>query len=503
MSIPEMVCRRAEITSLRFDRAVCAITVCVLALMHIPQIALAHKEPTHQYILFEAKKLLELQLNRTFPDLDNWMGSFGDPDVGKWTEVTSIAGGIYNEDQIDAIYPVYNSSIVVPRGLDPANWMFASITHFWAPDRPSEPTMLTLIAPSENIPITGELGPYPTAMMKALHYVRGQWEVRWPYSSQYWLYGYYQELPLLYKTGAFWVDKQYNYLGQQVGGNYVEQLSVADKKRLSYNILGRIAHLLGDMGVPAHVHEDEHGLYSDFYEDRMRLHLSGTLEQMEANEFITTWTGERVFREKGGFINPYCSGSLEPIQYLMYVTAQLSDHYASRRRDGNDNFEDLGGLGAIVPTVAGPTTRSAYNATDGHDEESLGEIRDALLPYVIRATAGLLFWFLVETNQLTGGSYGNWYCSQVNYLNVTNVTLEGRDYLFQAGSDVLFVPSGIVRVGYLDDDDDPGEVIVNPSADEVIFRGSGEVQLLPGFHALAGSNVHIYNDCKECDQYGQ
>ena len=44
----------------------------------------AHLQETHQYIVIEALKLLELQLNKNFPELDLYIGQLGYSEYCYW-----------------------------------------------------------------------------------------------------------------------------------------------------------------------------------------------------------------------------------------------------------------------------------------------------------------------------------------------------------------------------------------------------------------------------------
>jgi hypothetical protein len=145
-----------------------------------------------------------------------------------------------------------------------------------------------------------------------------------------------------------------------------------------------MCHLLQDQAVPAHVHSNSHackfGMYCDFYEENApSWHL---------------WTADEIYAVGGRFINPYTSWG-DPLYYLMYLMNQATDHYASGRSDGDDNFDTTcPGLSQIVSTLGLPTLQSQVN------EENCRAMHDKLFPLVIRATAGLLYWFAVETGQL-------------------------------------------------------------------------------------------------------
>ena len=145
------------------------------------------------------------------------------------------------------------------------------------------------------------------------------------------------------------------------------------QKKWIYEILGRMCHLLGDMSVPAHVHSNSHacssGMYCDLYENNeLNLHL---------------WTADEIFAQNQTYINSFSQIWSDPIYYLMYYMNQITDHFASGKTDGNDNYDtNCPGLSSIIPTLGMPKTISQVNMTN------ITSMHDVLLPTVIRATAG-------------------------------------------------------------------------------------------------------------------
>lgn len=97
----------------------------------------------------------------------------------------------------------------------------------------------------------------------------------------------------------------------------------------AYEILGRMCHLLQDQSVPAHVHNDSHACQNDM-----------NCEYYENNvENYHLWTAEEIFTSGQTFINPYNSWG-DPLYYLMYLLNQVTDHYASSRVNGDDNYDN-------------------------------------------------------------------------------------------------------------------------------------------------------------------
>jgi hypothetical protein len=254
------------------------------------------------------------------------------------------------------------------------------------------------------------------------------------------------------------------------------------------------------MSVPAHVHQDEHNKITslDPYEANM--------EDGNENELVTYWTAKRVFEEKGSFINPYCAPSgMTPVEYLMTIVAQVTDHFASRTTDGDDEMvqggiankriqqyviaDDINGNNTV--NTPGPTTVDEYLYFDILDPlqyvKKIKAIRDATFPLAIRATAGLLYWFLMETHQLDP----NTRCRNYGYL--IGHTLRGRDYMFRAGGNEAGVVTAEGHSFW-------GPTIIESTAKNVVFKASQEVRFGPGFEAKSGCEVSAFiGSCDDCD----
>jgi hypothetical protein len=175
---------------------------------------------------------------------------------------------------------------------------------------------------------------------------------------------------------------------KQIDPKSVSSIRVLDEVRdhVVWETLGRMCHLLGDMSVPAHAHGDEHGLNPDSYED----YMGG-----ETAPF-TAWDHSNI----GSIIDPY-SGH-DPLHYLMYITQEQSDHFGSNGPYAGAGNDIIGGdfqsderayLESKQLFSLGQPTSDAGPWT----VENLNTIRDATFPAVIKATAGLLYWFCVET----------------------------------------------------------------------------------------------------------
>lgn len=117
-----------------------------------------------------------------------------------------------------------------------------------------------------------------------------------------------------------------------------------------WEILGRTAHLLGDMSVPSHVHNDVHPCWVNYYVgnfaegDILELWIAGVPESGLLCNVPTAPTIPGMTKtwqdasNQGGFINVY--NKENPIRYLFYTTNQLSDHFGSLTDALSPSFDD-------------------------------------------------------------------------------------------------------------------------------------------------------------------
>jgi len=189
-------------------------------------------------------------------------------------------------------------------------------------------------------------------------------------------------------------------------------LSSPYRQHLSLNILGRILHLLADMSVPAHAHNDEHAPrklwlldswhteYCDEYEgwhaDSDKDISAGGFMVFEDNWY---WNYLNILAQKGGYID--ISMEDDPLYFAMYTVNQIADFFASDDVDGDSDLPQ--GSNQIIDAIYAeleaqyPPDHPVRNAHEMNDDEC-ALIRDTVFPFVIRATAGLLEWFAQENN---------------------------------------------------------------------------------------------------------
>lgn len=161
------------------------------------------------------------------------------------------------------------------------------------------------------------------------------------------------------------------------------QYARGDKPK-AYEALGHVSHLLGDMGVPAHIHEDSHA--TDVYEDWMEYPTS----QLSAAELASVVSQGRI---------QIPEGVSNPLFYLFYTTNQVTDWFPSDDDDGNGTatWEENGvnWMAEIYASNKGfdfqtPQNQVGYPHT-AHvmDFEDCMTIRNYCYSYAIRAIASL------------------------------------------------------------------------------------------------------------------
>ncbi len=205
----------------------------------------------------------------------------------------------------------------------------------------------------------------------------------------------YNSLKELYLTGRAWIVGYYNLQGQWVNCNYEIVLSQGGRDAFTWEILGRMCHLLQDMSVPAHANIDPHDNSND--------PNSGLREDSYERYFGYDyyWNANNVYSQVGSIINPYLG--TDPLHFLMYTTNQIANHFGSNGPHmnqpndfflGNPQPEELSYLNSLNLSQFGSPTSMTHPLTT----EQILNVRDKMFPQAIRATAGLLYWFAIEAN---------------------------------------------------------------------------------------------------------
>lgn len=372
--------------------------ICFLMMISFFQNVSAHKQHTHQYLTIQAYKLLQRSLVFQYPAMSSHLGAFeGDIGAKPW-QIGMITTGAWREDEEDVIYGY----------KDVVNWDKGaiSITHFWDVDNGNftkNNFELTLVG------IYAKIGPYENAYEKMTKYAYPYKSWVLYYDMQYGAHTFtkasggsitlttnriglkYNTLAELYTTGKATIIGWFRINGEWINCNYEVLLGPGYRDIFVWEILGRMCHLLQDMSVPAHIHRDAHGKT----DDGIRI---DTYENYFGYNF--GWDYYNVYSTVGLFINPYVSSN--PLHYLMFITAQMADHFGSNgpyEGDGNDIIggdyfpEEVTFLNTINIGSLGTPTALTNPLTD----QQIYTIRDKMIPQALRATAGLLYWFAVET----------------------------------------------------------------------------------------------------------
>ncbi len=407
------------------------IIIITLTLTLINVSVFAHEKEMHQYITREAFDLLKMSFPWGFTGLDEMEAFVGydqtynpdNPNVSIGYEY--LVSGAWMEDRYDIVYhygcfdsPNYNN---LPPWVEDFflgtheknRKAHTTISHFWDADNGEETS--TYLTDT----VSGDLGQYTweftiseNSIKKIRKYFNGSYDQRHMYPDGAYLSGTYPPiLATVYDWDIPGIVDTYNGNGELVLVRYLDLIEgwINDPiyytvslqnsgKQYAYNRLGRMCHLLQDMSVPAHVHCTAHAgniettifgipIVIAQHEDYFEEHELDYLENYHA------WTASEVYNEFGGFIDPYVHD--DPLYFLMYFLNQMTDHYADGKVNGDDNYDSsFPGLSSVISTLGVPILTSEINETN------CKLMYDVLIPYAIRVTAGLMYWFAVETNQI-------------------------------------------------------------------------------------------------------
>ncbi|MFZ1320797.1 MAG: T9SS type A sorting domain-containing protein [Ignavibacteria bacterium] len=339
-----------------------------------------YAENVHMYICMQALHLLKDKYpNFDYTKFDQHIGDMTDEGTRAW-QTTKITTGAFREDKEDVVFDV--------RGL--FNW-YVSNSHFWnADDRTNGDNTLTYL---------NSIGHYPNAFTKINRFRDGQWfgwdddygpreYINYLHQSGYtFRYSYHTRgLINFFRTRKIWLEDFYDLAGRQ---NLVRQEVTASDNVFNavvWEVLGRMSHLLQDLSVPAHTHNDVHvrGLdggdcYHNFIDDGAYLNYN--------------W---QTAKNAGGLINPYADHS-DPLRYLAYTTSQLADHFPSGPSCSEIPQQHLGNN--FLPGGTNPMIENYYQLL-GSPPPNIPDLTmeaNYCFNHSIRSVAGLFYWFGVET----------------------------------------------------------------------------------------------------------
>ena len=305
-----------------------------------------------------------------------------------------IVGGSYQEDKTDPIYNYFD-------------YINVTSTHFWDSDDGE-------IAISD----LGIFGSHNNAYMKARNYLFSYnknytWNVQIFWELKKYLYFLDSNLIDFYNTG--------NCLRKEIlFGVPLETKSAVypeeNRKRISYEILGRVAHLLSDMSVPAHAHVDEHATSKDFYET-----------DYIGKEGKKLFTSDSCLVNDDGFmpflVNNYNDATV--LKNLFCIMNQITQHFPSRDFDGNNDI-DYGETYIINQKL------NAWGnpLTHPDDPELDKAIAKKTFNFCVGAVATLFYWFGIRTGMFK---------TEINNLYF-NVTIPNPTLMIHADNSITLSP---------------------------------------------------------------
>ncbi|OGJ20889.1 hypothetical protein A3K73_09305 [Candidatus Pacearchaeota archaeon RBG_13_36_9] len=342
--------------------------------------------PVHQWVSLQAEKIwstLELQNNIN----KNSYNDFLDSDGYSLNEGILIGAG--EEDKEDCECLGY--------------YKCSYHEHFWDPDISQDGDYnLGVYSPSYSSCISGAPNPLTES-----------WEIR----------------------GSAYNRAQYLW------DNYVIPNYPSNKDK-SYYYLGRVSHLLVDMTVPAHVHNDLHALVyggDESFEDTMANLNNNKNYWGESESNYEHFVGGNYENEFYQYENlPYWNSEVKSnpsnLFKLFWFTAQKTQHYASDDENGNNILSSQSGtLYCFGPSCSNYDylweSDSEYSSSlminsqnDLKDDDNgdwgndLKKISEANIPHSMKAVSGLYRLFWIETHSLVGCTSGN--CCDTN-LKIT------------------------------------------------------------------------------------
>ena len=268
---------------------------------------------------------------------------------------------------------------------------YASITHFWKADLGDDHKWPYY---SWNV---------PNAYTKAKAYINGDWWLANKMVDLYLGKGQivfprikYNNLFEVYHGRGFKKVKIYSLLGQDLTEKFYNK--VKESTTLHSNIfwenIGRIAHLLQDMTLPCHAHNDPHpSIPLLFIKDGDSFH--NLIDKSTYKNF----TAEDAYRE-GGMIRDI-NNKKNPLRYLFYTANQIADFYPSYDEKGD---KDAPGNKTYNPNFQGDYYKELddfYKNYVGNREpinsytelkNKYPEMERKLYTLSIRLTASFMYW---------------------------------------------------------------------------------------------------------------
>ena len=245
----------------------------------------------------------------------------------------------------------------------------------------------------------------------------------------------YNSLVEFFNTGHCYSEGYIDLAGVVYMNSPVEIfMNLNTAQKYAYMILGRVVHLLTDLGVPAHAHADLHPCDlqdKDEYEMYMGNPDGCNGEPIDGTFPAQNWTATTAATQGGLLlINFEGMTDYEIIRYLFYTQQQIADHFPSGRIGaywpGNNNL--LNGTNNYLisrySTLGSPPN---YSFTTNE----MNKIADESFNLSIRATATLYMWFISKTNLIPPppNTYNvNFQNNFVSLGNIGNINVNGTLY---------------------------------------------------------------------------
>lgn len=204
------------------------------------------------------------------------------------------------------------------------------------------------------------------------------------------------------------IEIDYNFRSNIQRAEYIWENYVipkyASNRHESYYYLGRVVHLLTDMCVPAHVHNDPHP-GDDIFEIFMG--LTGGYDDLEPNlyHFDGSLYKDAQYNYEEVYFPDGVKDDASNLFKLFWYVAQKTQYFACNDENGNSFYSEGDGTLREIPDNAlwesGTEIIMLSSQVDGEgNEENHKKIAEVLSPHTMKAIAGLYRLFWHETHNI-------------------------------------------------------------------------------------------------------
>ncbi len=376
------------------------IYILIIFSMFINGVFYAHDPLIHKYITQQGWLLVKNQYSSVqFSAMDGrvgewWLGNWDG--TGPW-QIGKIVTGAKREDEEDVMYWY-------------SQFGNATSTHFW------DPTDFSCDQDPDNTKIPIVTYCYENSYVKAKNYWRGKkfanddWLViavpvlSGPNISSpnyYRLFLRYDDLANVYKYNQIYVTHltpnsfppipQITYDPPRPLMDFELQGGTRGRiENIVWEIVGRICHLIGDAGVPAHTHNDIHTFGSDADSFEEYMIDDG---QFQSYDWQDAKLQSSIDRLGSDVVTPFSSS--DPLKFFIYTTNQIADRFPTMECDGDEDYThaDFGGQywRYVTPYIANINELSVpYRSRPVTDIVNQRTAEYAFL-YSIRSVGGFLW----------------------------------------------------------------------------------------------------------------